>query len=160
MSTFYKIAYMIGMTPWEEMSRLPIARQISSLLDREQQERQPPYGSALDLGCGSGNWSVELATRGWQVTGIDIVPKALCAARERTRDAGVVAQFVKGDMTDFGPMRSARISNSCSISAPSMGSSRHNAGRWGGQSIRLPRRAPPCCCWRGCRPRGDRYRAG
>jgi len=89
MSLFYKIAYWIGLKPWEDMARLPIADQISTLFDREERERQPPYGSVLDIGCGSGIWSVKLAARGWEVTGIDLVPKALRLARERARQAGV-----------------------------------------------------------------------
>lgn len=103
MSVFYRFAYLIGMTPWEDMASLPISKQISVLLDREQQERQAPYGRALDLGCGNGNWSIELARRGWQVTGLDIVPKALRIARKRSTQAGVEVQFVAGDMTSFGP---------------------------------------------------------
>jgi len=99
MSMFYRIAYWVGVTPWEEMTTLPIAKQIFSLLDREGSERQPPYGPALDLGCGSGIWTVELAARSWQVTGIEIVPKALRAARRRVREAGVDARLVQGDMT-------------------------------------------------------------
>jgi hypothetical protein len=44
-------------------------------------------------------WSVELARRGWQVTGVDMVPKALRTARERAREAGVEVRFVEGDVT-------------------------------------------------------------
>lgn len=99
MSTFYRIAYWIGLTPWEEMATLPIARQIASLLDREEAEREPPYGSALDLGCGRGIWTAELAARGWQVTGVEIVPRALRAARRRLRRDGVEARLLQGDMT-------------------------------------------------------------
>jgi SAM-dependent methyltransferase len=99
MSLFYKAAYWIGLTPWEEMATLPIADQISSLFDREERERQPPYGRALDLGCGRGIWTVKLAARGWQVTGIEIVPKALRAARRRVQQAGVEAHLLQGDMT-------------------------------------------------------------
>lgn len=102
MSMFYKVAYWLGLTPWEEMAELPIAKQISSLFDREERERKPPYGSALDLGCGGGIWTIKLATRGWQVTGIDIVPKALQAARRRIRDAGIEARLIQGDMTAPG----------------------------------------------------------
>jgi SAM-dependent methyltransferase len=103
MSTFYKIAYMIGMTSWEDMAKLPIARQISGLLDRERQTRQAPYGRVLDLGCGSGNWSIDLARRGWQVTGLDKMPKAIRTARKRSGQAGMEVQFVQEDLTDFGP---------------------------------------------------------
>ena len=68
------------------------------MLDREEQERQPPYGAALDLGCGTGSWAVDLAERGWEVTGVEIVPKALRAARERAQKAGVDVQFLKGSV--------------------------------------------------------------
>lgn len=99
MNVPYKLMYRVGLTPWERLPTLPAAEQISTLLDREEHGRQPPYGRALDLGCGSGIWSVELARRGWQVTGVDIVPKAVRAARERTQQAGVEVRFVEGDVT-------------------------------------------------------------
>jgi SAM-dependent methyltransferase len=101
MIQFYKLLYRIGLRPWEELRTLPVAEQISALIDREERERQPPHGRALDLGCGSGIWSVELAQRGWQVTGIDVVPKAVRAARERARQAGVKATFEEGDVTEL-----------------------------------------------------------
>jgi SAM-dependent methyltransferase len=95
----YKLLYRVGLTPWERLPMLPAAKQIATLLDREQNGRQPPYGQALDLGCGSGIWSVELARRGWHVTGVDMVPKAVRAARERARQAGVEACLLEGDVT-------------------------------------------------------------
>jgi SAM-dependent methyltransferase len=101
MDLVYRTAYWLGIAPWEQMARLPIARQIAALLDREQQERQPPLGRALDLGCGSGHWSVDLAARGWQVTGIDMVERALGAARRRVSAAGVEVNFVQGDITNL-----------------------------------------------------------
>ena len=100
MSLFYKIAFRLGFTPWEQAAtHPPAAEKISMLFDREESGRQPPYGHALDLGCGTGIWSVELASRGCQVTGIDIVPKAVRSARERAREAGVEVRFVEGDIT-------------------------------------------------------------
>jgi cyclopropane fatty-acyl-phospholipid synthase-like methyltransferase len=68
------------------------------MLDREEQERQPPYGAALDLGCGTGIWAVDLAERGWDVTGVEIASKALRAVRERAQKAGVEVQFLKGSV--------------------------------------------------------------
>ncbi|MDP9435569.1 MAG: class I SAM-dependent methyltransferase [Actinomycetota bacterium] len=47
-----------------------------ALLDREEAERSRPLGRALDLGCGRGQYSRELARRGWRVVGIDNVPRA------------------------------------------------------------------------------------
>jgi SAM-dependent methyltransferase len=99
MSLFYKFQYLVGMTPWERMPLLPIGEQAIALLDREECGRKPPYGRALDLGCGTGFWSVRLAQSGWEVTGVDIVPKALRIAHKRAREAGVEARFVKGSIT-------------------------------------------------------------
>jgi len=99
MSLFYKLQYLVGMTPWERMPSLPIGQQAVALLDREEGGREPPYGRALDLGCGTGYWSVQLAQRGWEVTGVDIVPKAVRTARDRARGAGVEGLFVKGSVT-------------------------------------------------------------
>jgi len=59
----------------------------------------PPYGPALDLGTGSGVWGVQLARRGWSVTGVDMVDRALRRARERVEDAGVNMRLVHGDVT-------------------------------------------------------------
>lgn len=99
MSLFYTMAYWLGFTPWEHAAtHPPAARHIAALFEREERGRQPPYGRALDLGCGSGHWSVALAQRGWHVTGVDLVPKAVHAARERAREAGVDVQIVQGDV--------------------------------------------------------------
>ncbi|GKS57821.1 hypothetical protein YTPLAS18_13480 [Nitrospira sp.] len=99
MSLFYKFQYLVGLTPWERMPSLPIGDQAIALLDREESGREPPYGHSLDLGCGTGFWSVRLAQRGWEVTGVDIVPKAVRLARERARGAGVEVRFVEGSIT-------------------------------------------------------------
>ncbi|HKK13892.1 MAG TPA: methyltransferase domain-containing protein [Gammaproteobacteria bacterium] len=99
MSLFYRFQYLVGMTPWERMPSLPIGEQAVALLDREESGREPPYGRALDLGCGTGFWSVRLAQRGWEVTGVDIVPKAVRRARDRAREAGVGGLFVEGSVT-------------------------------------------------------------
>jgi len=99
MSIFWKFQYLVGLTPWERMPSLPIGDQAGALLDREERTLEPPYGRALDLGCGTGFWSVRLAQRGWKVTGVDIVPKALRLARDRAREAGVEGRFVNGSIT-------------------------------------------------------------
>jgi hypothetical protein len=78
----YSLAYRIGFHPWEDAEEQPsFTDKFSALLDREESGRQPPYGPALDVGTGSGIWGIKLAQRGWQVTGVDIVDKALRRAR-------------------------------------------------------------------------------
>lgn len=100
MSLFYRISYAVGLAPWEAAaSHPPAAAHIAALFDREEAGREPPFGPALDLGCGSGHWAVELARRGWQVTGIDIVPKAVARARQRAKEAGVELRLIEGDVT-------------------------------------------------------------
>ena len=97
MSFAYKLLYAIGFTPWEGMEH--ISGQVLALFEREEAGREPPYGKALDLGCGSGIWAVKLAARGWQVTGVDSVPKALRRARARAQAAGVEVRLIEGDVT-------------------------------------------------------------
>jgi len=99
MRLFYTAAYWIGIRPWEQMANLPIQEQVSALIGRAESGRKLPLGRALDLGCGTGIWSIKLAARGWQVTGVDFVAKAVRAARRRAQDAGVGAHFVHGDIT-------------------------------------------------------------
>lgn len=102
MSLFYRIAYTIGFTPWEgAMGQATVVQQIASMFDREQQGKQLPFGRVLDLGCGSGIHAVNLALRGWEVTGVDISPKALARARERAAEAGVEVKFLEGDLTNL-----------------------------------------------------------
>lgn len=96
----YKLAYAIGFHPWEELvDHRPFADKLLELVAREEEGSEPPYGPALDLGCGSAVWGVELAKRDWEVTGIDVVEKALERARERVADAGVAMRLVHGDAT-------------------------------------------------------------
>ncbi|MGE5166506.1 MAG: class I SAM-dependent methyltransferase [Sphingobacteriales bacterium] len=100
MSLFYRAAYAIGFKPWEKASiHHPAAEQVAKLFDREQSERLSPYSRALDLGCGTGHWALELAARGWQVTGIDLVPRAIKNAKARAEKAGAKIDFVEGDVT-------------------------------------------------------------
>lgn len=102
MSVPYKLFYRLGFHPWEDLAEHPpFAEKLAALLDREEAGREPPYGRALDLGCGSAVWGVRLAARGWQVTGVDIVEKALQRGRERVQEASVDMQLVQGDVTDL-----------------------------------------------------------
>ncbi len=98
MSRWYRFAYRIGFTPWESDASSMIP-QFDQLLALVEETRTVPLGSALDLGCGTGRWSVRLAERGWQVVGVDVVPRAIDAARNRSQQAGVDVTFENGDVT-------------------------------------------------------------
>jgi len=54
---------------------------------------------AVDLGCGSGNYAIYLATHGFDVTGIDSSPAAVRIAIENARRKGVRCRFIVADLT-------------------------------------------------------------
>ncbi|GLZ07951.1 hypothetical protein Acsp03_54170 [Actinomadura sp. NBRC 104412] len=95
--TNYARMYRFGVTPWERYGKAA-GGSIAALLDREENERSRPLGRALDLGCGRGQFTPELARRGWDAVGIDYVPAAIEAARQRGTE-GVT--YVVGDVTDL-----------------------------------------------------------
>ena len=63
-------------------------------------------GRILDVACGAGRHTIELAKRGYRVTGFDLSPALLAEARKAARTAGVKPTFVQGDMRRL-PYRNA-----------------------------------------------------
>ncbi len=53
--------------------------------------------SILDVGCGTGRHSIELARRGYRVTGIDLSKALLNKARQKASEAGVKVRFTEKD---------------------------------------------------------------
>lgn len=62
-----------------------------------------PPGTALDVGCGEGADSVWLASRGWQVTGVDVAQAALDTAARHADEAGVDVTWRRADITAWEP---------------------------------------------------------
>ena len=60
-----------------------------------------PGARVLDLCCGQGRHAVELAKRGFGVTGFDLSEYLLGMAKERAREAAVEVEFVHGDMREL-----------------------------------------------------------
>jgi SAM-dependent methyltransferase len=58
-------------------------------------------GRVLDLCSGPGRHAVELAKRGFTVTGVDRTPFLMEKARARAVEAGVEVEWVESDMRDF-----------------------------------------------------------
>lgn len=58
-------------------------------------------GSALDLGCGEGCDAVWLASKGWEVTGIDLSPTALRRARQAATDQGITEDQLHLEANDL-----------------------------------------------------------
>ena len=75
----FKTFYRLGFVPWDGH---PLPK---SLQDLVEGENALAAGTALDIGCGTGDNSIYLAKHGWQVTGVDFVAKAVDKARAKGR---------------------------------------------------------------------------
>lgn len=61
----------------------------------------PPGAAILDLGCGTGRHAVELARKGFAVTGIDLSTGMLAQAKEKAKAAKVEIEWIKADASKF-----------------------------------------------------------
>ena len=68
-------------------------RAILPLLSRED--------DILDLGCGWGRITIELARRGYKVRGIDLSPNLIALARQRAKEDRVCVSFDVGSMLNL-----------------------------------------------------------
>lgn len=89
----FRTLYTVRFTPWDGHPRATSVRDLA-----DGPDALPP-AAALDAGCGTGDTSIYLAQHGWQVTGVDFVPKALDKARAKARAAGVSIDFLHADVT-------------------------------------------------------------
>lgn len=89
----YEASYRLGFKPWDR--GVPA----SGLVELVEGRGALPPGRALDLGCGTGINTIYLCKNGWKSTGVDMMPRALDAARRNAARSGVSPTFVEGDVT-------------------------------------------------------------
>jgi SAM-dependent methyltransferase len=73
-------------------------REVDFLIDELQ---LLPGSKVLDIGCGTGRHSIELAKRGYSVTGLDLSSEMLLRAHAAAKAANVSVQWIRGDATAF-----------------------------------------------------------
>ncbi len=97
-SRLYQVFYRVGFTPWDGHELSPALR---TLIEGNGGSTALSAGTALDVGCGTGDSSIYLARHGWQVTGVDVAAKALEKARAKAAAERVRANFVRADATSL-----------------------------------------------------------
>ena len=93
MSVLFRAMYRFGLTPWDSGVSPPELKELV-----EGPNRKTP-GKALDLGCGTGTNAIYMTQHGWDVTGIDFVPRAIEAAQAKAQAAKVSPRLMVGDVT-------------------------------------------------------------
>lgn len=87
--------YWTRQTPWDTQVTPPEVMEFIV--------RTPP-GTALDLGCGTGTNAITLARHGWRVTGVDFIPGAISAARDKAARSGFTIDFLVASVTDLSAL--------------------------------------------------------
>lgn len=94
--TLFRVLYRLGFTPWDGH---PLAKGLRQLVEGDGALQALTPGTALDVGCGTGDSSIYLAQQGWTVTAIDFVPKAIERARLKASAAKVTVDFRHANAT-------------------------------------------------------------
>ena len=95
--SFFAEMYRIGNPPWDIGRAQPAFVELANADEIK--------GRVMDLGCGTGDLALELAERGHDSWGVDIVAAAVrqCRAKMRLRD--LQAQFLCGDALEVEHLR-------------------------------------------------------
>jgi SAM-dependent methyltransferase len=114
--------YILARPPWD--SGIPAPELVRAVDGR-------PPGRALDLGCGTGTNLRYLAELGWQVTGIDFIPRAIARAQKKL--GNLPATQLVGDVTrlehyELGGAFDLALDLGCFYSIDGEGQKRYAAG--------------------------------
>jgi cyclopropane fatty-acyl-phospholipid synthase-like methyltransferase len=88
--------------PWAELHSEVAARRTEREIETiERMLELPAAAKLLDVPCGDGRLAIELAARGYEVTGVDITPEYLDRARRTAAARGVELSLEERDMRDL-----------------------------------------------------------
>jgi SAM-dependent methyltransferase len=85
----FEWAYRNGVPPWDIGRPQPAIVRLA--------EQGLIAGDVIDLGCGTGENALHLASRGLAVVGVDAAPTAITQAQEKARLRGSSATFIVAD---------------------------------------------------------------
>jgi cyclopropane fatty-acyl-phospholipid synthase-like methyltransferase len=94
---YWESRYQSSDMPWEKGAPSP------GLVDFLAAHPDLPRGTVCVPGCGTGHDVREFAKAGFTTFGFDIAPSAIQLATEKTKAAGLKAQFQPGDFLDDEP---------------------------------------------------------
>jgi SAM-dependent methyltransferase len=89
---------------WEEVQVRQGADEETNRVDADKIEgalRLAPGSTILDVPCGEGRIALELAGRGYGVTGVDASSHFVAEARRRAAERGVSSRFEEGDIREL-----------------------------------------------------------
>ncbi len=85
-----------GQAPWDTGRPQPVIVQLA--------ETGQIRGSVLDVGCGTGENLLYLATRGHEAWGLDFVPVAIERAKAKAAERGIEVHFIVGNALELGKL--------------------------------------------------------
>jgi len=94
---FFDLWYRFGKPPW-------IIDQAQPDLIAAAEKGEVCGPTVLDVGCGDGNNAIYLASRGFDVTGIDVSAKAISIAKQKAANAKVTVTFLTLDALKIGAL--------------------------------------------------------
>jgi 2-polyprenyl-3-methyl-5-hydroxy-6-metoxy-1,4-benzoquinol methylase len=85
--------YLKGTPPWD------IGRPQTAFV--RLAESGAVRGRVIDVGCGTGENALHLASQGFEVTGVDLAPEAIRRAAAKSAERGIVVHFEVADVLDL-----------------------------------------------------------
>jgi ubiquinone/menaquinone biosynthesis C-methylase UbiE len=104
----FDAAYRAGDPPWEIGGPQPAIKRLA--------EGGLFAGEVIDIGCGTGENALYLASRGLSVVGVDAAPTAIERAQAKARQRGSRATFLVADALDLEALgRSFDVAIDCGL---------------------------------------------